>query len=77
MMKTEVSFYGQLADISGCRSLELAAMNIRELMQQLYAMYPDLRAISFLTAIDTSIVNEDAVILPGSKVSLLPPFAGG
>lgn len=76
-MKTEVNFYGQLADISGCRSMQVSADRVGDLLEQLYSLYPLLRAKSFLTAIDTTIVNEDAVIMPGSTVSLLPPFAGG
>lgn len=76
-MKTEVNFYGQLADISGCRSMQLSADRVGDLLDQLYSLFPQLRSKSFLTAINTTIVNEDAVIMPGNTISLLPPFAGG
>lgn len=57
--------------------MQVSADRVGDLLEQLYSLYPLLRAKSFLTAIDTTIVNEDAVIMPGSTVSLLPPFAGG
>lgn len=76
-MKTEVRFYGQLTDVVGCRSMTLTADKISDLMEELNNRYPELRSKTFLTAMNMEIVSEDAVILPGSSVSLLPPFAGG
>lgn len=76
-MKTEITFYGQLTDVVGCRSMALTGNKVSDLLDQLYVLYPELREKTFLTAINMDIVREDAVIHPGTTLTLLPPFAGG
>lgn len=76
-MKTEVTFYGSLTDIVGRKSVEVSAVKIADLLDQLYSSYPELRSRKFLTAIDTSIVGNEFTIPAGTSVSLMPPFAGG
>lgn len=76
-MKTEVTFYGSLTDVVGSKSVEVTAVKIADLLDQLFATYPELRRRKFLTAVDTNIVGSEYIIPAGTSVSLMPPFAGG
>ena len=76
-MATEVTFYGSLTDVVGRKSIEISAVKIADLLDQLFATYPELQRRKFLTAIDTRIVGNECIIPAGTSVSLMPPFAGG
>lgn len=76
-MNAEITFYGQLADITGCTSESCTAENVDQMLSSLYDKYPGLASTRFITAIGTRIASSDERINNGDRIALLPPFAGG
>jgi molybdopterin converting factor small subunit len=39
--------------------------------------YPSLESSTYMVAINNTMVTENTIIRPGSKVAFMPPFSGG
>ena len=81
-MKVRVQFYAQLRDLVGVRELELElteAATVRELLQQLYAPYPALRAHdkSILVGAGLEFVDRNYKLNSGEEIAIMPPVQGG
>lgn len=76
-MRAEITFYGQLADITGCTADTCTADSVDQMLGSLYDKYPGLESSRFITAIGTRIASADDRINNGDQIALLPPFAGG
>jgi MoaD family protein len=81
-MKVRVQFYAQLRDLVGVRELELelrGAATARELLKQVYARYPALRAHdkSILIGAGLEFVERNYKLKPGEEISIMPPVQGG
>lgn len=77
-MGITVLFFGQLADITGARTLQLDTPDsLAQLKKQLLSKYPGLESVPFNVAVNTEIVDGDMSIATGSTIALLPPFSGG
>lgn len=76
-MNAEITFHGQLADITGCTSEVCTVENVDEMLHSLYNKYPGLASSRFITAIGTRIATKEERIVNGDRIALLPPFAGG
>ena len=77
-MKMKVLLFGQLADITGTRILEVENINdTDDLRQYLKEHYPDLTNNKFAIAVNKSIVREKTILNHTSTVALMPPFSGG
>jgi len=81
-VKIRVQFYAQLRDLIGVRELELAVpegASVRDLLQQLYAERPALRAHdkSILIGAGLEFVDRNYRLNPGEEVAIMPPVQGG
>ena len=77
-MAITVLFFGQLAELSGTRSLSVSDVeDTRQVRERLFEQFPALKNVVFNMAVNTDIVQENTVLAPGNVVALLPPFSGG
>ena len=81
-MKIRVQFYAQLRDLIGVRELELElpeGATVRDLLQQLYAQQPALRAHdkSILMGAGLEFVDRNYGLNPGEEIAVMPPVQGG
>jgi MoaD family protein len=77
-----VKFYAQLRDLVGVRELdfELAeGATVRELLEQIYAQRPALRAHdkSILIGAGLEFVDRNYKLKPGEEIAIMPPVQGG
>lgn len=77
-MTIELSFFGQLTDLTQCHSLSMDNPGtVDALRKRLTEMYPGLAQTKFAIAINNKIVQENLPIADLSKVAFMPPFSGG
>ena len=81
-MKVRVQFYAQLRDLIGIRELELELpqrATVRELLEQIYAQQPALRAHdkSILIAAGLEFVDRNYNLQTGEEMAIMPPVQGG
>lgn len=81
-MKVRVQFYAQLRDLVGMRELELELADgatVRDLLEQLYAERPALRAHdnSILIGAGLEFVDRNYKLNPGEEIAIMPPVQGG
>jgi molybdopterin converting factor small subunit len=48
-----------------------------ELIQMMKMRYPALASSTYMVALNNTMVTENTIIPPGSKVAFMPPFSGG
>lgn len=51
--------------------------NTRELEDNLFDLYPELREYNFRMAVDKKLVNDNTPLNGSEEIALLPPFSGG
>lgn len=74
----EVMFFGQLTDATGVSSAMVEEVaNTDMLIHMLKMRYPSLVSSTYMVAINNTMVTENTIIRPGSKVAFMPPFSGG
>jgi MoaD family protein len=81
-MKVRVQFYAQLRDLIGLRKLELElaqGATVRELLKEIYAHHPALRAHdkSILIGAGLEFVDRNYKLNPGEEIAIMPPVQGG
>jgi MoaD family protein len=81
-MKVRVQFYAQLRDLAGIRErdVDLAeGATVRDLLDQIYAQQPLLRAHdkSILIGAGVEFVDRNYQLKPGDEISIMPPVQGG
>jgi sulfur-carrier protein len=81
-MKVRVQFYAQLRDLVGMQELELElayGATVRDLLEQLYAEQPALRAHdnSILIGAGLEFVDRNYKLNPGEEIAIMPPVQGG
>ncbi len=77
-MNIEVSFFGQLTDITQCSTLLVNNPGtVEELKVQLIEKYPGLAHSKFAIAVNNKIAQENIAIFEHSKIAFMPPFSGG
>jgi MoaD family protein len=81
-MKVRVQFYAQLRDLVGMRELKLEISDgatVRDLLEQLYAQRPALRAHdkSILVGAGLEFVDRNYKLNPGEEIAIMPPVQGG
>jgi len=74
----DVMFFGQLTDGTGisCVMIEEVA-NTDILINMMKLRYPALESSTYMVALNNTMVTENTIITPGSKVAFMPPFSGG
>lgn len=77
-MQLTIKYFGLLVDVTGCSEeiLDTSAENINQLLEELFAKYPELKEKDFQVAQNNTIVRETTVINQ-TEIALLPPFSGG
>ena len=81
-MKVRVHFYAQLGDLLGIREQDLdlpEGATVRDLLDEIYARQPSLRAHdkSTLIGVGVEFVDRNYSLKPGEEVSIMPPVQGG
>jgi molybdopterin converting factor small subunit len=81
-MKVRVQFYAQLRDLVGIRELEAElpqGATVRELLEEIYAQKPGLRAHDkrILIGAGLEFVDRDYNLKPGEEIAIMPPVQGG
>jgi sulfur-carrier protein len=81
-MKVRVLFYAQLRDLLGIRELDIDVVEgstIRDLLEEVYAQRPKLRAHdkSILIGAGVEFVDRNYKLSPGEEISIMPPVQGG
>ena len=74
----EVIFFGQLTDATGVSSINLEEVSNTDMLINLMKMrYPSLESSKYMVAVNNTMVTENTILTPGSKVAFMPPFSGG
>lgn len=74
----EVMFFGQLTDATGVSSVVIEEVaNTDELIQMMKMRYPAIASSTYMVALNNTMVTENTIIPPGSKLAFMPPFSGG
>ena len=81
-MKVRTQFYAQLRDLAGIREqdFDLAeGSTVGELLDQIYAQHPALRAHdkSILIGAGVEFVDRNYRLKSGEEISIMPPVQGG
>jgi molybdopterin converting factor subunit 1 len=74
----EVIFFGQLTDSTGVSSVLVEDVaNTETLIDVIKSRYPSLESSKYMVAVNNTMVTENTILTPGSKVAFMPPFSGG
>jgi len=74
----EVIFFGQLTDSTGVSSVLVEDVaNTETLIHLIKSRYPSLESSKYMVAVNNTMVTENTILTPGSKVAFMPPFSGG
>jgi molybdopterin converting factor subunit 1 len=74
----EVMFFGQLTDATGVSSVMVEDVaNTDMLIQVMKQRYPALESSTYMIAVNNTMVAENSIVTPGSKIAFMPPFSGG
>ena len=81
-MKVRVQFYAQLRELIRIHELEVElpqGANVRDLLEQIYAQKPALRAHdkSILVGAGLEIVDRKYELKSGEEIAIMPPVQGG
>jgi MoaD family protein len=81
-MNVRVKFYAQLRELIGVRELELElapGATVRELLENIYAQQPALRAYdkSILIGAGLEFVDRNYRLNPDEEIAIMPPVQGG
>ena len=77
-MQVNIIIFGQLTDIVGNREISLTEISdTDQLLAKMHSMYPALRDIKYLIAVDKKVIAGNTQLNNNSVVALLPPFSGG
>ena len=74
----EVLFFGQLTDITGVASIEVAAANNTDTLEKiLIEKYPGLLVAKYRMAVNKVMVQGCTTLMGQETIALMPPFSGG
>jgi len=81
-MKVRAEFYAQLRELIGVHELEVElpqGATVRELLKEIYAQQPALRAHdkSILIGAGLEFVDRNFKLNPGEQIAIMPPVQGG
>jgi molybdopterin converting factor small subunit len=74
----KVHLFGQLKQITGSSTLELDEISdTDQLIERMKLKYPLLENLTYLIAVDKTIVHSKTLLKQGQELALLPPYSGG
>jgi sulfur-carrier protein len=77
-MKTEVIFFGQLADKTNCSSVMIQNPGtIGQFRKVIIEQYPALANAKFTVALNNKIALDNEPVTENATIALMPPFSGG
>jgi molybdopterin synthase sulfur carrier subunit len=81
-MKVRVQFYAQLRDLAGIREQDVdlpEGATVHDLLDQIYAQHPSLRAHdkSILIGAGVEFIDRNYQLKSGEEISIMPPVQGG
>ena len=76
-MAVKIQLFGQLKQMSGVAELSLDVKDTDGLAKEVAARYPQIQELTYLIAVDRSIVQTNTSIKAGQELALLPPYSGG
>ena len=76
-MAVKIQLFGQLKQITGVSEIITDAMDTDGLMKEFAARYPLIENLTYLIAVDRTIVQSNTPIKAGQELALLPPYSGG
>jgi sulfur-carrier protein len=81
-MKVRVQFYAQLRELAGIREQDVdlpEGATVRDLLDEIYAQQPSLRAHdkSLLIGVGVEFADRDYKLKSGEEISIMPPVQGG
>lgn len=77
-MNLTIKYFGLLAEVTQCNEeqLDFSGATVKELLENLFTKYPELKETDFQIAQNNTITNDETEI-SSNEIALLPPFAGG
>lgn len=77
-MVIKIKYFGMLTEVTNCQeeTIDVSGNSISEVIDVLYAKYPDLKHKTFQVAQNQELVPFETE-LTSSEIVLLPPFSGG
>jgi len=76
-MAVKIQLFGQLKQIAGSPEIFTDATDTDGLMKEVAARFPILQNLTYLIAVDRTIVQANTSIRAGQELALLPPYSGG
>jgi molybdopterin converting factor small subunit len=76
-MAVKIQLFGQLKQITGVSELTSDAGDTDGLVKEIATRFPMLENLTYLIAVDRTIVQTNTFIKEGQEVAMLPPYSGG
>jgi len=76
-MAIKIQLFGQLKEITRESELFTDAADTEGLTREMAIRYPGLENLTYLIAVDRTIVQTNTPIKTGQELALLPPYSGG
>ena len=74
-----ILFFGILSDVTGQGQIKLDGQvtDTKELQENLYEKFPELKKYTFRLAVNQELVDETRSLNQGDIIAIMPPFNGG
>ncbi|MBK7964142.1 MAG: MoaD/ThiS family protein [Bacteroidetes bacterium] len=77
-VKLKIRVFGKLVDVLGSNEISIPfCPNLHSLKSELENKFPSIANIQFAISLNNKIYNENADLIEGDQIALLPPFSGG
>jgi molybdopterin converting factor small subunit len=76
-MAVKIQLYGQIKQIAGESEIIIEAADTNGLMKEIAGRFPMIENLTYLIAVDRTIVQANTSIEAGQELALLPPYSGG
>jgi molybdopterin converting factor small subunit len=76
-MAVKIQLYGQLKQMAGVSELTLDVKDTDGLAKEIAARFPQIEKLTYLIAVDRTIVQVNTPIKAIQELALLPPYSGG
>lgn len=76
-MAVKIKLFGQLKQIAGVPELTLDVTDTDGLKIEIAARFPEIKNLTYLIAVDRTIVQVNTPVKANQELVLLPPYSGG